>query len=462
MNTIIGSTITVYDPSNALLAWCNKNLVVANPDYEKKQRLGFWLGNTPRLLYLYEKVANSIILPYGTLRDVWPFIKNDPVDRDFPEPEDVDYGNTNIPLYDYQQEAVQACFDAKYGILQSPAGSGKTQMGVALIKAYERRALWLTHTVDLLKQSYDRAAMYMDRSLFGTITAGKVSIGTGITFATVQTLSSIDLDKYANVWDVVIVDECHRVAGSPTKMTMFYKVLNKLNARHKFGLSATIHRSDGLIQCTYAMLGKVVHEITQETVASKIMHVGVKACFTGVPQSDMCVNTDGTLNYSGLVTYLSRHTRRNQQIAADIVQERDHPCLVLSDRLEHLQELMHLLPFDMIKQAGMITGKMVTKADRQKRMQILDDMRDGRLKYLFATYSLAKEGLDIPRLERLFMASPVKDETVVIQAIGRIARVYPGKADPIVYDYVDAIPYCKTAYRARTRHYDQIGATYVP
>lgn len=104
-----------------------------------------------------------------------------------------------------------------------------------------------------------RAEQYMDESLIGTITEGKVSIGKGITFATIQTLCRLDLAQYKYLWDVIVVDECHRCSGTPTAMTQFYKVLNSLSARHKFGLSATVHRSDGMIAATYALLGQVVY-----------------------------------------------------------------------------------------------------------------------------------------------------------------------------------------------------------
>ena len=89
----------------------------------------------------------------------------------------------------------------------------------------------------------------------------------------------------------------------------------------------------------------------------------------------------------------------------------------------------------------MISGKMTTKKGKAEREQALEDMRSGKKKYLFATYSLAKEGLDVPRLERLYLTTPQKDYAVVTQSIGRIARTLEGKSDPIAYDFVDDIAY---------------------
>ena len=86
-------------------------------------------------------------------------------------------------------------------------------------------------------------------------------------------------------------------------------------------------------------------------------------------------------------------------------------------------------------------------------------MRTGKKKYLFATYSLAKEGLDVPCIDRLFLASPVKYSGVVTQAVGRVRRTFPGKETPVVYDFVDKeIGYCIRAYKERCRSYRKMGA----
>lgn len=456
MRVSIGATITVENPSQALNDWCEEHLVIPNPEYAKKVRMHFWVGNTPKTLSLYERRGNALILPFGILRDVQHFLWGHPCSSEFPEPVEIAYGG-EVPLYSYQDDAVNVVKECRYGILQSPAGSGKTQMGIALVMRYGRRALWLTHTADLLNQSKARAERYMDKRLIGTITEGKVNIGQGITFATIQTMCRLDLAQYKDLWDVIIVDECHRVAGTPTAMTQFFKVLNSLSARHKYGLSATVHRADGMIPATYALLGHVVHTVPDEAVKDKIMQVGIKPLGTGVKLSRECLNTDGTINYTKLISYLCENEERTHYIGSWIVAEANHPCLILSDRLNHLEALMNTLPRSMREMSVMISGKMTTKKGKAEREQAIEDMRTGRKRYLFATYSLAKEGLDIPCLERLFLTTPQKDYAVITQSIGRIARTHEGKKPPIAYDFVDDIGFLVKSYKKRCSTYRKNG-----
>ena len=256
---------------------------------------------------------------------------------------------------------------------------------------------------------------------------------------------------------MVIVDECHRVAGTPSSVKMFYKVLSSLAARYKYGLSATVHRSDGLIKSTFAVIGDVRYTVPEEAVAEKTMKVQVIRKDTGIKTSRECLDTDGTLVYQKLIPYLTENRKRNLQIIQDLTANAGHFSLVLSDRLDHLRQLREMLPEDLRVESAMIDGSMTSKKAKAERIQAIKDMRDGKKHYLFASFSLAKEGLDIPRLDRLYMTTPKKDYAVVTQSIGRIARTFEGKLDAICYDYVDDIGFCENQWKRRRSSYRKAG-----
>ena len=460
MNTTISNRIYIEDPSDEIVAWAKENLRFPNPEFEKKQRMGFWTGRTPRELRLFEWNGNTLIMPFGVTREIMPMLRGTAVYTDFRQDNVISYGGSEMGLYDYQKEAVQAMIEAKYGILKATTGSGKTQMGIALIKAFRRRALWLCHTADLLNQSKERAERYIDPELIGTITEGKVNVGIGVTFATVQTMANLELQQYRDYWDVVIVDEAHRVSSSATSFTRYEKVLNHLSARHKIGLTATPERSDGLIKATFALLGKIAYEVPENAVADRVMKVKIRPVSTDLEaDEEKCLNTDGTINYTKLIEFITTSVERNRDIARKIMEEKGHSCLILSDRLVQLEAIRALLPYEMQEESAFINGKMQSKKAKEEREQALEDMRTGKIKYLFASYSLAREGLDIPRLDRLFMASPVKFSSIVTQAVGRIRRVSEGKDTPVVYDFVDQwIDFCVKMHKKRCTAYRKMGA----
>lgn len=208
MKIRVKNQLIVYDPIPAVRAYCEKNLIIDNPDYYKLEKMGKWTGSTPKKLYLYESIAHDIKMPFGCLNDLWKIhpVKDDYI-FDISPVRETEY-QSNINLYPYQENAVTAAIKGKNGILVMPCGSGKTQCGLEIISRIGGRALWLTHTQDLLNQSKQRAEKVLGHGGYGTITAGKVNIGSTITFATVQTMAKIDLSSVKDAFDVIIVDEC--------------------------------------------------------------------------------------------------------------------------------------------------------------------------------------------------------------------------------------------------------------
>ncbi len=457
MRITVKNVLVITEYSKEFLAWVKKEYTILNPEYEKKLRMGFWLGGTPENLRLYEIRNEQIILPYGCLDHIpMEYILDADIEMRVTEGEDIGLPD-NMQLYDYQQRAVDEMLRKGHGILQSAAGSGKTYMGVSMIEKLNKRALWLTHTKDLLNQSLKTAERFIDKSYLGTITEGKVNIGKGITFATVQTMAKMDLSDLKTYWDVIVVDEVHRLASSPTKMTMFGKVINSLSAKHKYGLSATVHRADGLIKTTFAYVGEVGYIVPEEDVKDKIMKVKICPIQTESRITRDVLNTDGTINHIQVINHLVEDSERNKLIAEVIADNSEESSLILTDRVNHFDNIISLLPPEIQSLAVCIDGKTKKKV----REEALEKMRNGEKRFLFATYSLAKEGLDIPRMSRLYMATPVKDYAVVTQSIGRIARTFEGKTDPICYDFVDASQYLNRMYRKRCTTYRKDGCEFI-
>lgn len=456
MQINVSNKLYIQNPTQEVRDYCKNNLIVYNPDYAKKERMGLWLGNTPKTFALYEEWGSNLVLPFGC---IWT-VKNmagAEFKAQISSVRRFDY-KADISLYEYQKNAVAFAYGRKNGILVMPCGSGKTQTGLALIAKIGGRALWLTHTQDLLNQSMNRAkTLFGCRDGYGTITGGKVNIGAGITFATVQTMAKIDLQQYKDMWDVIVVDECHKAVGSPTRMMQFYTVLSNLSCRYKYGLTATPKRADGLERSMFALLGDTIYEVTRETVKNTTCPIIVERVETGyIPDYNKILLGDGTINYASLVDDLTKNAERLKKVK-EILDKlpAGEPIMVLGSRVDYLKNLCDMYSGKSI----CLSGMGASKAAKAERKQALTDLNSGKIDCLFATYKLAKEGLDVPNLRYLILATPEKDETTVIQSVGRVGRKAPGKVCGTVFDLVDSnFGMYKGWAKKRMGFYKKIGA----
>lgn len=437
MKITIANDIKIENPNNAIIEYCKNKLTIDNPDFIVAQKVGRYTGNMPRKMKLYVQNGDTYVLPFGSLNEIWTLAKGSKYEMKFHEFRGSCL-NGSINLYPFQEKALKSLVLGRNGVLEAPCGSGKTQIGLQLIKTIGGRALWLTHTKKLLDQSKTRCELYFTGDL-GTITEGQIKLGKDITFATVQTMSKIDPNVYKDEFDIVVVDECHHCVGSPTKVMQFYKILTNCNARYKYGLSATLNRADNMMCTLFSIIGNVLYTIQKSDVGDKIIKAEHRKVNINLSYNMMdYLDIDGTLNYNSLINTLSFDDRRNKIIIDKVFEEFNNgkKQLILCHRVKQVEELSKQI--SQFAKVNSITGKV-----NQKTRQYDGDV-------IIATYSLAKEGLDIPELNVLHLATPQKNASTTEQSVGRIERNISGKETPICYDYVDNdIGYCQICYKRR-------------
>lgn len=453
MKIIVDNILRIIDAEPIIEKYCKSNLEIDNPQYAQNERLGFPTYNIPRRLYWYEKHGNDYILPFGCFKDIYKLY---PIKEDYLLKclnSNIIYYKSNIKLFDYQEKAKNEALKSKNGVIVMPAGSGKTQTALQLISELGLKTLWITHTYDLLNQSFDRSKSNLESVGLGKIAAGKIDIGTHITFATVQTLVKLDLSQFKNEWDCIVVDEGHRICGTPAQLGMFYKVINALSCRYKYALTATPFRNiKGTEKALFSLIGPIICEVPKEVVSERTIKAEIQPIYTDFKIPRDAKKTDGTIDYSKLTTFLSEDEDRNE-IILDILKEcKNNYTLVLGDRLTQLSYLQEKIGYGV-----KIDGTMTSKKKKAQREQYIQDMRDGKENLLFATYGLAKEGLDIPRLDRLILASPHRDKATIIQSVGRVERKFEGKKTPLVYDIVDDTQFHNNMFKSRKTIYRKNG-----
>lgn len=453
MKIYVSSYIAIEDSTTEILSWIIDNLTLENPQFYKLEKMGKYTGNTPQEIKLYQAVNNGVKIPFGCIADLWKLhpvladwvININPIQK-------INY-NSKINLYGYQEQAVQEVLRKKNGILVMPCGAGKTQTGIEIISRIGGKALWLTHTQDLLNQSKKRAESVLEiDGTFGTITAGKADVGTHITFATVQTLSKLDLSEYCNEFDIIVVDECQHCAGTPQRVTQFYKVMSSLSARYKIGLTATPKRADGLEKSMFALLGGIIYKVDRSAVAEKTCKVVVKTVETGYqPNMDNVLGGDDTIDYMALIDDLISNEDRFKTVL-ETIEQLDGSAIVLANRVAYLRRLND----EYSGRSVCLSGAGYTKKAKAERKAALEKLRCGDIDVVFSTYALASEGLDCPTLKCVVLATPEKNPTLIEQSVGRVMRKAINKEYGTVIDFVDEFPMYKKWHILRKSVYKKL------
>jgi len=423
-----------------------RGLTFPNPEYVNRVRFGRWVGATPEEITLVERGARGEIrIPRGAvglLQDAVRAARGRLVFRDRRttcEPIDYDFTFT---LRDYQARAVEALTSRLQGCAIVPCGGGKTVIGTAAIAETGQPAIVLVHTQDLADQWREtiRDALGIEA---GVVADGRIEPGT-ITVATVQTLATLEgpaLRELAALFGVVILDEAHHAPA-----VVFRRVLSAFAGRYRFGLTATPERADGLTPLLDLCIGPTVFRIDH--------HELVAAGHLVVPRIEP-VHTGCSLeadSHAALVARLCADPGRNQRIVELAAREANagRSVLILSGRVTHCQKLAGHL-----RKAGVEAEALTGRVARGKRVEVLDRFRAGDLRVVCAT-SLADEGLDVSRLERLILATPARAEGRTIQRLGRLMRPHPGKGTPVLYDLVDDTVLARRQFAARKAAYRKV------
>ncbi len=328
-------------------------------------------------------------------------------------------------LREYQKPAVAAAIENEHGVIVAPCGAGKTTIALGIIAQADQPALVLVNSLDLLEQWTDRVQTHLGIAC-ARCAGGRFDIGP-ITVATVQSAREpARLAALRERFGLVLLDECHHAPA-----LTFSSVMSAFPARFRLGVTATPSRADGL----EALLGHYIGPIIHSVATSDLVDSGHLVRPRYVPQTTpFSFAYGGPADWQPLLEALVTAPERNGFIVDSIARE----CvggvvgLALTGRVSHAEILR-----DLLVARGLRVALMTSDATKSQRSAALAQACNGSIDVIVAT-QLADEGLDIPRLARLFLCFPSKSATQLLQRIGRIMRPHADKAVPEVIDFVDS------------------------
>ena len=417
-----------------------------NPAFYEAHRMNRYTGNINREIVLSKwQLDGAVIVPTGMV---------DQIRREYPAAEIIDRWRTepasiafNGRLRPYQQHFVRDARLAGGGVMVAATGAGKTISAINLASQLAQRTLVLVKSKDLAHQWRDAIQQFTGLTA-GMIGGGKDTEGEQFTIATVQTLIRRDLSQLH--YGMVIADECHNAPAD-----QFYRVVTGLDARYKFGLSATPQRRDSLEFMIHAALGPVVSEIKPEQIGGKVLPVEIEMV-------ELPWDHHPPESWQEFIDTIANDQDRNRTILNYFAYyriRRDGGFIILAQTVNHCEMLAQ-----MAQEAGLdpllIHGQLNTKT-RVERMAAAPTSQ-----LIIGTTSLLSEGIDWPHLETLIFATPLsavieKDgqpaATKLIQSIGRCRRPYPGKTCAYVVDLVDRCAFGYATAKKRRTIYEMQG-----
>ena len=445
----------------------------SNKQYFQNQAMDMPNYDESRFIYLGSDEGKYIVLPRGLREEILKKFDNAGISYKI-EDKRTKGQELNISfrgeLRESQIPAVETMLENETGILHAATAFGKTVVCCDMIARRGISTLILVDRADLMNQWIKRLEEFLDideelpeyqtktgrtrkrKSLIGNLQGAHDTLTGIVDVAMIRSLKKKDgfhpkLKEYAQVY----FDECHHAASDSA-----IEVLQEINAKYVYGVTATPKRGDGKEKINEFLLGPIRYRFTAKDRAEEqnINHLVYPRFTRTVKPHHLSKTPYGNDAYE----LIRNNDVRDEQIirdVADCVQAGRTP-VVLTKYVDHAKKLSERLK-TYADRLILLTGANGTKA-RRAQVEELNKVDNSDSLILVGTGSLLGEGFDFPRLDTLFMATPVSGENVVEQYVGRLNRDYDGKENVIVYDYVDShIPKFDKMYSARLKAYKKIG-----
>lgn len=341
-----------------------------------------------------------------------------------------------LTLRPYQALAVQNLRSALAGgasrlMLCSPTGSGKTEVGMALVKgalAKRKRVAFLCNRIHLVEQTSRRFTKAGIRH--GIIQgANTTRIYENVLIGSIQTIARRGMPEV----DIVVIDEAHCVAGSKE----YRAVIAAAKGAPVIGLSATPY-ARGLGK-HYDELGGALFEqmVIAATIPELIRDGYLVDCDVYAPSEPDMTGIKQAKNAFGDMDYTDADVGRatdKPELIGDIVAHwlklaDQSPTVCFASNIAHSQHIV-----EQFCAAGVPAEHIDCYTDDGERQAVLNRIQTGET-LIVSNVGILAEGWDFPACRTLILARPTRSLIRYIQMAGRVLRPHESKTRALILDH---------------------------
>lgn len=354
------------------------------------------------------------------------------------EPLEISYESN---LREYQIEALVKAIESKRGVICLPCGTGKTLIGIVLTAELRTPTVFFVHKKELMYQTMKAYENEFGRpDLIGQVGDGVVDLKP-ITVAMVQSASRLPRELFTE-YGLVLFDETHHAPCETIADIARY-----IESEYVLGLSATPFREDGKEMLIWAATGPIIYQASTSDLINRgylsrphidYLEVGPVSLRPGLTYDTI---------YKSAVVF---NDERNMKIALKAVD-----LAVFGKVYVHCRQILHgqlltdqineLLPPE-YERAEFIYGR----DNRETRQHVMEAFRNQNLRILVST--LLGEGVDIPEMYALILASGGLSRIFVQQVFGRLLRIAE-KPEVEFWDIKDQARHLERHFVERVRFY---------
>lgn len=331
------------------------------------------------------------------------------------------------PRY-YQKAMIELGVHAGRGVMVSAVGTGKSLIMGYLIKEIAVNSLVIVPSRGLSSQLYNDFCSWFGAGNVELLDAAKIrkmKNPKAISIVTVQSLGSLkksgEFKDFIKKIDAVYCDELHH-AGAATYTNLLEDMDHIF---YRYGFTGTFLRNDNKTLDMWSFLSNVLYEYPAWQAIQEGFLTPAEAHIYNLPgKANKKYQKEYDENYCANTILLDKVLDIITSVPAGsqvliLVSKKDKGGLVIHEYL---------------KQFGIDNAYISGDNKREEINDTITAFNEKRIKVLIGS-SVIGEGIDVRSTDHLIMCQGGKSEITMVQAIGRLIRLFEGKFMGYIHDF---------------------------